>query len=256
MTKPEQIPQISHLLDAIRTRCGPHLIGVYLHGSLAMGCFQPARSDIDALVITDAVLTLATKRHLIEDILLISKSPHPIEISFVSQAQLHPWRYPCPYDLHFSEDHRERLTADLANDMWRKWNDNEFTDPDLAVHVAVTRARGICLDGPPATDILPDVPAADYLSALRFDLVDYEHLCATNPVYCILNCCRVLAYQRVGAILSKAEGGAYGLEHLPARYHAIITTALTVYQGEIDDHSLDIRSCQEFLAYTSAELSL
>jgi predicted nucleotidyltransferase len=31
---------------------GSNLVGVYLHGSLAMGCFNPHASDIDVLVIT------------------------------------------------------------------------------------------------------------------------------------------------------------------------------------------------------------
>ena len=31
---------------------GKDLTGVYLHGSLAMGCFNPQKSDIDLMVVT------------------------------------------------------------------------------------------------------------------------------------------------------------------------------------------------------------
>ena len=30
-----------------------NLVGVYLHGSAVMGCFNPAKSDIDLIVVTE-----------------------------------------------------------------------------------------------------------------------------------------------------------------------------------------------------------
>ena len=43
------------LLDALvaesRLCLGDTLVGVYLHGSAAMGCYHPAHSDLDLLVV-------------------------------------------------------------------------------------------------------------------------------------------------------------------------------------------------------------
>src|SRR5690349_21316730 len=102
------VAEIQHVL-------GDAITGIYLHGSLAMGCFNPARSDLDVLVVTECPMTLDQKRASAEMLLRFSANPHPIEISFVSLDDLSPWRYPTPFQLHHSEDWRERQTASLAN---------------------------------------------------------------------------------------------------------------------------------------------
>ena len=46
---------MKELLDAFvkgsREILGDELCGVYLHGSAVMGCFSPAKSDIDLIVV-------------------------------------------------------------------------------------------------------------------------------------------------------------------------------------------------------------
>ena len=39
-----------------------NLIGVYLHGSSVMGCFNPRKSDIDLIIVIDRPLSDAVKR--------------------------------------------------------------------------------------------------------------------------------------------------------------------------------------------------
>lgn len=53
---------------------------------------------------------------------------------------------------------------------------------------------------------------------------------AESPMYIILNLCRVLAYKLEGLILSKREGGEWGLANLPFRYADLIQAALTEYR--------------------------
>ena len=45
---------------------GDDLAGIYLHGSLAMGCFNPDRSDIDLIVVTYGPLSFEVKREFLE----------------------------------------------------------------------------------------------------------------------------------------------------------------------------------------------
>jgi streptomycin 3"-adenylyltransferase len=97
-----------------------NLVGIYLHGSLAMGCFNPARSDIDLLVVTERPMTVATKRDVVRMLLRVSNVPRPIEISFLSRAQLAGWRYPTPFDLHYGEDWRASYEADLTTGAWQQ----------------------------------------------------------------------------------------------------------------------------------------
>ena len=47
----------------------------------------------------------------------------------------------------------------------------------------------------------------------------------------ILNLTRVLGYLREKKILSKKEGGTWGLEHLPERYRPLVRSALDEYES-------------------------
>jgi hypothetical protein len=59
-TNPTPYPDVNALIDRlladVRTAVGPHFVGLYLHGSLAAGDFDPARSDIDFVVVTSEAL--------------------------------------------------------------------------------------------------------------------------------------------------------------------------------------------------------
>jgi hypothetical protein len=49
-------------------------------------------------------MSIATKRRVVELLLLSSLAPNPIEISsFLVESQMHPFQQPLPYDLHYSE---------------------------------------------------------------------------------------------------------------------------------------------------------
>lgn len=47
---------------------GQALTGVYLHGSLAMGCFNPDRSDIDLILVINREMTDRKKRLFMEEV--------------------------------------------------------------------------------------------------------------------------------------------------------------------------------------------
>jgi len=51
--------QVLGLLEALDALLGRNLAAVYLHGSLAMGCFNPQRSDLDLLVLDRFVVAKA-----------------------------------------------------------------------------------------------------------------------------------------------------------------------------------------------------
>lgn len=222
------------------------LIGIYLHGSLAMGCFNPRQSDLDILVVSSTHLSIHIKRQMIEHLLALSLQPCPIEISFLSRDHLLPWRHPTPFDLHFSEAWRAACLSDLASGAWQRWNESERSDPDLAAHVTVISRRGVCLQGEPIASLFPPVPAADYRASLAGDIQESLHSIAANPVYTILNCCRTLAYVREGFVLSKEEGGRWALHVLPAAFRSIVEQALFVYAADTAEMSFDLDTLKLF----------
>lgn len=252
MQGPEAVrEQVGRVAEALQEILGADLIGLYLHGSLAMGCFHPAASDIDLLAVTRSALPEATRMGLARRLPALSGSPAPLEISILSEADLHPWRFPTPFQLHYSEDWRERFSQGLAADSLPAQPE---TDPDLAAHITIVRHRGIVLVGPPAAQIFPLVPPDHYLAAIwEHDTRQAGDWVRERPVYWVLNLCRVLAYARDGQITSKAEGGAWALTALPEIYHPVVRLALERYRGG-SGGGFDPAALRRFVAFMGAAI--
>ncbi len=224
--------EVKTLVSETQGIVGENLIGIYLHGSLALGGFNPERSDIDLLIVTREKIPLSQKRQLIEVCLRVSKAPCPLEISFVVKHELFSDRYPLPYDLHYSERWRERFTLDLRNGGWQNWDAGAHDDPDLVIYLTVLHRVGIVLYGQPINEALPVVPERIFRAAL---LADFQYALDNRnrePIYFVLNACRIYAYLRDGKLLSKDAGGEWGLEHLPEQYQPLIQQSLALYRSE------------------------
>lgn len=221
------------LMDRIvaqyREILGGKLTGMYLHGSLAFGCFTWATGDIDFLVVVETPLTALEKEALIRVLLDLTPSAPPkgLEMSVVLRKSCNPVVHPVPFELHFSNAHKLRAEADLS----AYCRDMHGTDPDLAAHFTVVRAVGQAVYGPPVEEVFSEVPRSAYADSILFDVADAAADIAENPVYCTLNLCRVLAYLAEGRVLSKQQGGQWGLTHLPAAYHPLLQGALAAYAG-------------------------
>ncbi|MEO8073095.1 MAG: aminoglycoside adenylyltransferase domain-containing protein [Acidobacteriota bacterium] len=221
---------LKEIIERLQTYFGKELIGIYLHGSLAMGGFNEISSDIDILIITENKLSLENKKDLSQIILKLSeKAPaNGFELSVVALKNLKNFVYPTPYEFHFSIDHLQRFKEGKVD-----FTDGK-TDPDLAAHFVITKERGVCLFGQPIAEIFPDVPRKYYLDSVTKDVEwSYERISegADNgklnvPVYGVLNFCRVIALINEGLITSKLEGGKWALKNLPEKYYLIIKEAL------------------------------
>ena len=129
---------------------GENLVGVYLHGSAAMGCYNPAKSDLDLIVVTGESPDDDCKRAYMDMVMEIhallsgKDAGHSgIEMSIVRRNVCNPFVYPTPFELHFSAMHQEWYRRD-PEDYIRKM---KGTDKDLAAHFTVIRHRGRCLAG-------------------------------------------------------------------------------------------------------------
>jgi len=225
MNEHELLAQIRRGYEAI---LGQKLVGIYVHGSLAFGCFCWDRSDVDFLAVVDAPLTRAEKAALIELLLRLDADAPPkgFEMSVVLQSACSPFQWPTPYELHFSNAHKENYVNCISY-----FDTLQGADPDLAAHFTVTRAVGFALCGKPIDEVFAPVPRAHYIRSLLLDISSAENDIAENPVYCTLNLCRVLAYLREETVLSKQQGGEWGLAHLPQQWYPLLRDALAVYGG-------------------------
>ncbi len=225
-----------------------NLTGVYLHGSAAMGCFNPEKSDLDFLVVVNEKMTDASKRAFMDMVVeLNARGPAKgIEMSIVTKDVCKPFVYPTPFELHFSMMHLGWYNSN-PEDYIQKMNG---TDKDLAAHFTIIVNRGKCLYGKPIEEVFGQVPAQDYMDSIWDDIAEAPDDIADNTMYLVLNMTRVAAFYRDKLILSKREGGEWGLNKLPERYHSLISDALHEYTDGAEV-IYDIDLAKEFAKYMS-----
>lgn len=228
---PSVTPVLQQLLAAMRPILHTRWVGMYVHGSVAMGCFNPHYSDIDILVVMDGGLAAEDTASMGRALLEISSPRLPVELSIVTADAMQHLQHPTPFAFHYGEDHRQRFARGRAD------FSGEHVDADLCAHIMITRRYGLVIDGPPIASTFAEVPHAFYLASILYDVVaSYEQVqhgpgsgVCPVPVYAVLNFCRVWAYVTAGLVLSKAAGGEWALQHLPATHHAVIAAALSDY---------------------------
>lgn len=188
------------------------LTGVYLHGSLAMGCFNPDKSDIDVIVVTNGDISDSEKQRFMREIVdLNAYAPTKgIEVSVVKRKYCKPFVYPTPYELHFSPAHLERYKHSPEAYV----REMKGTDKDLAAHFTVINNYGKVLYGEKISEVFGEVPRADYIDSIYYDIENAVFDIADDPIYVTLNLCRVLAFLRSGRCFSKLDGGRWGIDNL------------------------------------------
>lgn len=237
---------LEHIASEYKIILDEKLVGIYIHGSLAFGCFNPNKSDIDFLVVVNKAPTIEEKEALIGTLLdSSSKAPQKgYEMSVVLEKVCRNFVYPTPFELHYSNVHLKRCKDDLRE----YCTFMKGKDKDLAAHFTIINNVGFTLIGKPISEVFGEVPKKDYLQSIIYDIEEAEEMIKTNPVYIILNLCRVLAYKEEGLILSKEQGGVWGMNNLPVKYKSLISKALDNYQGDKTDKFEGLLS-EEFCKY-------
>lgn len=204
-----------------------NLVGIYLHGSAAMGCFNPQKSDLDLILVVNRSPSPEAKLAFMENTVILNEDAPKkgLELSIVKSQFCSPFVYPTPFELHFSPAHLDR---------YRK-NPKEYVrtmhgaDKDLAAHFMIISRYGIPLFGPSVPQVFGPVPRAAYVDSILLDVENAHEDILDAPVYTSLNLCRVLAYLREDLILSKKAGGEWGLRALPEEFQAFLQAMLLSY---------------------------
>ena len=217
-------------VDATCKAFGDNLVGIYLHGSAAMGCFNPASSDIDLIVVIKDALDFDKRRAYIDDMVrLNARAPKKgLEVSVVRREVCDPFVYPTPFEFHFSPMYLDACIN--APDEYAR--SVGHSDPDLAAHFTVIRERGRVLLGEGIPAVFGEVDGKYYMDSIWTDVSGSESDILSEPVYIVLNLARVLAYTREGLVLSKAEGGKWALGNLPREFMPVVEGALCEYGGK------------------------
>lgn len=217
---------LNQFVDRMKEVLNKNLTGIYLHGSLAMGCFNPRKSDLDLIVITEDLISDLQKMRIMRYVVQLNEEAPPkgLEISYVLRKWCKPFVYPTPFELHFSPTHLKRF-LDAPVDYTEKM---KGVDIDLAAHFSIINRFGVVLYGEEIDRVFAEVPEEYYRKSICADVENAVNDIIENPIYITLNLCRVLAFMKNGLYLSKEQGGKWGIESLP-EYRSIISEALNCY---------------------------
>jgi hypothetical protein len=193
---------------------GSDLVGVYVHGSAALGGFQPTSSDVDMLAVVAAAAPIERERAL-GDAIAATADRCPgigLEMSVITAATAATIGE-CLFEVHVNTT-RGRLIVVPGAD--------HPGDPDLVLHAAVCRAHGLAVSGPPPARVFGEVARPRLLAAMTAELRWALH--SADTAYAVLNACRALRFADRGVLCSKLDGGAWFLREHPA--HPVVTAAV------------------------------
>jgi streptomycin 3"-adenylyltransferase len=226
---------INHLVKGIKRLFEDDLTGIYLHGSLAMGCFNPCASDVNVIVVTRQRLSVEVHYALERYLMRIAGKPYPVEVTVLFEGDIYPWRYPTPVEFHFGDD----------------WNGPHT----LAAQIMTLHKRGVCLVGREIEYTFPPVPMTDYIDAMVRDSKRALTTMMIAPAEAVLTMCRVYHALMEDAVSSKSEAGAWALRTLKPRHRDVLRASLDYYEGRTDVLPFDPIDLAQFIAYMDAHIS-
>ncbi|MBQ8189410.1 MAG: DUF4111 domain-containing protein [Lachnospiraceae bacterium] len=237
---------LEKIVDTSKQIFRSNLTGVYLHGSIVMGCFNPDKSDIDLIIVVEDNITDEQKMQFMKEVVELDKSAPSkgIELSIVKKTYCKEFLYPTPFELHFSNTHLQWF-IDNPTDYISKM---KGTDKDLAAHFTIINHCGITLYGEGIASIFSEVPKADYIDSIWADIEGAKEEILEIPMYMILNLCRVVAYLKKGLVTSKKQGGEWGKQNLEPRYQSLISEALKCYASD-EKMVVEAAEAQAFAEY-------
>lgn len=235
-------PILEEIVTTHRAILNDKLVGLYLHGSIALDCATD-NSDIDYIVVVNEKLTFTEKEKIMTLLVELSeKAPMKgLEMSIIMEDAIKPFIYPTPFELHASAGYIEKFKQ-------KRELCTNSVDYDTAAHVTVLLEKGICLYGLPIEDVFSKVPVEHFKDSIIRDIQNARKHFLDEPVYCLLNLSRAWMYLEEGAIASKLEGGEWAITKLPPPYKEVIKSAVHSYQnGTTFTFSKDVKETVNIL---------
>ena len=226
---------IHSTVELLAAELGGNIVGVYLHGSLAMGSYFRPKSDLDLLVVSARELPVESRRRLARALVVHMRTRPTVgnlELSVITADTARAPEAPVLYELHVSAAWEDAILADQVDFA------ANGTDPDLPAHLTHIRQRGVCLLGAPVEEAFGEIAWDAFLAAVDEDAawVLADRNLWESPFYGVLNICRVLQLrqQEYPRVHSKDEAARWALGNIPAGHHDLVRLAWTAYRSDDD----------------------
>jgi hypothetical protein len=222
---------------------GDHLVGLYLGGSLALGDFNPQRSDIDFVAVTVDELPPETIEALEEMHTRLwatgAKWAMKLDGSYVPQQVFRCWtsdHAPCPF---------------VEADSFQVTNQGS-----AVIQRHIIRQHGVVVAGPSPYTLIDPVGADDLRNALWDMLEKWWRPLLDDPVwiqqsqeqpFAILTMCRALYTLEHGVVASKPVAAQWGQQTIGEQWTKLIKWALA---WPYDTQSNHLASTLSLIRYT------
>jgi predicted nucleotidyltransferase len=212
---------------------GPAILGAYRYGSALAGGLRPD-SDLDLLLLVSRRTTAEEKRRLIEGISPVSRRRdrppawRPVELTVVVHPEVRPWRFPPRFDFQYGE----WLRAEFDTGELEPW---PSVNPDVAVLLTMARLRSEPLIGPPAAELLDEVPRADLARAMVDELDPLLADLEPDTRNVLLTLARMWSTVATGEISTKDAAADWAASRLPNEHAAILLRARDAYLSGGDE---------------------
>jgi len=237
---PTPFPEVNGILKRLlrdaQEILGDRFVGMYLHGSLAMGGFNVKTSDIDFLVVTDGSLPEETLEAITEMHHQIAdddpKWAPELEGSYIPKEDLR--RYDPGRAIH---PHIARGGALSL----------EQHDSDWVIQRHILRERGAVVAGPDPKTLIDEIGPEELRQAVVDLLWWWELQIADTALikqspyqaYAVLTMCRMLYTMVHGEIVTKQVAAQWAMEVLEERWSTLIEQALAWRPPEPMDRMQD-----------------
>jgi hypothetical protein len=245
--------EVTALLQALTDRLpvilGKNLVGIYVYGSLTQRAFNPKRSDVDCIVVTNRELSEVQFRRAGESLARLGQSNHwapRLQIIFLIKNEI------------FTMDSKGCLFQ-----FGRLQRSRSDGNPIIWMNVLES---GLVLYGPRPQSFVPVItPRILFLAFkrevgyLREEIIEKPESKWRNVpsyrAYAVLTLCRILYSFRKGKIVSKPRAARWAIKYLPEEWNEIILQALDRNdEGLATDIAL-LRIAQ-FIDFADAQLHL
>ncbi|MCD6268498.1 MAG: DUF4111 domain-containing protein, partial [Thermotogaceae bacterium] len=102
--------------------------------------------------------------------------------------------------------------------------------------------------------VFKPIPEKFYIESILHDAKDIERNPMEDPVYSVLNFCRILYYLKEKVVSSKKEAGEWAIEILPEDLKRLVNKVLRIYMGDVKEIKWDERRVKNFVEFVFLEV--
>ncbi len=236
---------VHKLLSEVQDILGDQFVAMYLYGSLATGDFDPPRSDVDFVVVTENELgdNLVERLQAMHARIAASDSPWATELEG-SYLPRHATR-------RFEPANARYPMIDRGGGLRVEQHHS-----DSVIRLHILYERGVVVAGPPPRTLIDPVPTEELRQAVLELVYGWWAPMLDDPArlrsrgyqdYAVLTMCRVLYTLRHGTVVSKPFAARWAQATLDSRWFPIVERALA---GRDDPPAETLNDTLDFIRFS------